>query len=217
MQNRINDKINLEIMDNELSATDWEMNSLAWTLYWFIDFFNTVFFKDQPVPVPALTFEKTRVNNLGYYRIGFNDFAVKDQINLNKLYISRPLNEVLQTLVHEMTHSWEYIYVPEEKRTKNWYHTKGFRQKMAAIGIMTNPKGVHMAVGDPFVFLLRQHGVSFDTPLDPNGFIIIPPKKKAKGKSKLRKWSCGCQNVRVGKSEFEATCDLCSNKFELVA
>ncbi len=35
-------------------------------------------------------------------------------------------------------------------------------------------------------------------------------------KSKLKKWSCGCQNVRVGKSSFEATCDICGGKFELV-
>jgi len=216
MQNRINNRINLEIMDHELSATDWEMNQFAWELYWWVDFFNIVFFKDQPVPIPVLTFERSRVNTLGYYRVGFNDFAVKDQINLNRLYIGRPLHEVSQTLAHEMTHSWEHIYVPEEKRTKNWYHTNAFRQKMAEIGILTNPKGVHMAVGDPFVFLLRKHGVSFDSHLDLNGFIIIPPKKKPKGKSKLQKWSCGCQNVRIGKSTFEATCDLCGNKFALV-
>ena len=216
MQNRINDRINLEIMDNELSAADWEMNQLAWTLYWFVDFFNICFFKDQHVPIPALTFERSRVNNLGYFRMGFNDFAVRNQINLNRLYISRPLNEVLQTLVHEMVHSFEHIYVPEDKRTKNWYHTNAFRQKMIEIGILTNPKGVHIAVSDPFVFLLRKHGVSFDSKIDDKGFIIIPPKKKTKGKSKLRKWSCGCQNVRIGKAEFEATCDLCHNKFELV-
>lgn len=215
MQNR-NNHINIEIMENELNASDWRMNSLAWELYWWVDFFNIAFFQKQPVPVPALTFERTRVNNLGYYRIGFNDFAVRNQINLNRIYINRPLYEVLQTLIHEMVHSWEHIYVPEEKRTKSWYHTKAFRQKLAEIGILTNNRGCHTGVKDPFVYLLKRHAVEFESDTrDAEGLIVIPPKPKPKGKSKLRKWSCGCQNVRVGKSEFKATCDICNKKFEL--
>ena len=87
MQNKLNESINIAIMENELSASEWELNQLAWELYWFVDFFNIVFFKDQTVPIPVLTFEKTRVNSLGYYRVGLNDFAVKGQIN--RLIISR--------------------------------------------------------------------------------------------------------------------------------
>ncbi len=215
MQNR-NDHINIEIMENELKSSDWGMNNLAWELYWWVDFFNIVFFQEQPVPVPALTFERTRVNNLGYYRLGFNDFAVRNQINLNRLYLNRQLNEILQTLAHEMVHSWEHIYIPEENRTKSWYHTNAFRQKLAEIGILADKKGVHMAVGDPFVHLLNRHAVEFGTGArDSKGLIVIPPKPKPKGNSKLRKWTCGCQNVRVGKSEFKATCDICENKFGL--
>ena len=218
MQRKVNYKINIDIKENELASTDWGLNDLAWTLYWFVDFFNIAFFKDQPVPIPALTFERTRVNNLGYYRIGFNDFAVRDQINLNNLYLSCPLNETLQTLVHEMVHSFEHIYIPEKKRTKNWFHTKAFRAKLEKIGILSDERGCHFAVGDPFVHLLRQHGVSFkEAKRDANGFILIPPKTKPKGKSKLRKWSCGCQNARVGRKAFEAICKICGKEFEQVA
>ncbi len=122
-----NSKINFNIMENELSATDWELNGLALELNWWVDFFNIALFKEEPVPMPALTFEKSRVNNLGYYRIGFRDFSIRNQININRLYIHRPLNEVLQTLIHEMVHSYEYIYLPDSKRCKNWFHKKGFR------------------------------------------------------------------------------------------
>ena len=62
-------------MANELGAMDWELNNMVWDLYWFVDLFNMVFFKETPVPVPALTFEKTNVNNLGYYRIGRNELT----------------------------------------------------------------------------------------------------------------------------------------------
>lgn len=70
--------------------------------------------------------------------------------------------------------------------------------------------------------LLSQHSVSFkEIPgfkmngKGSGGIIPIEPKPKIKGKSKLKKWTCGCQIIRVGKSVFEATCDICSNKFEL--
>ena len=216
MLNRINDQINKEIMENELDANDWIHNELAWTLYWFVEFFNICFFKDQPVPIPALTFEKTRVNNLGYYRIGMNDWAVRDQINLNKLYINRPLWETLATLLHEMMHSFEYIYIPESDRTNSWYHKKAFRIKLASFGIFTNEKGCHVAIGDPFVHLLRQHGVTFNKIIQPGITIEIPPKNKKKGKSKLKKWTCGCTNVRVAISDFRAKCLKCENEFRFV-
>jgi len=47
------------------------------------------------------------------------------------------------------------------------------------------------------------------------GMVPIDPKPKVKGRSKLKKWTCGCQIVRVGKSEFCATCDICGCKFKL--
>ena len=215
---QLDEKVNIEIMANELDAMDWELNNMVWDLYWFVDLFNMVFFKDTPVPVPALTFEKTNVNNLGYYRIGRNDWAVKDQINLNRLYIDRPLHETLGTLLHEMVHSYEYIYIEEKKRTKNWYHTNAFREKLKSCGIHTDERGCHVAIGDPFKYILTRHGVSFehDNLVKKGGLVLIPPKPKKKGKSKLKKWSCGCQNVRVGTKSFEATCKICGNDFEMV-
>jgi len=220
--NQMSEAINMAIMDNELNAIDWEMWGLAQELYWWVHLFQAAFFKGQPVHLPALTFEKTRVNTLGHYRIGRNDFAVKEQINLNRLYLTRPLHSVLSTLLHEMAHSWEFTYVPEEMRTKSWYHSKAFRDKMAEFGILTNTNGSHagMDYNGTFVFILKQHGVSFaefDISGLAKGNTVIPidsaPKKK--GKSKLKKWTCGCQIVRIGKREFYATCDICNNKFTM--
>ena len=215
MPNRINDSINVQIMENELAATEWKYNELVWELRWWIDFFNLAFFRDEPVPIPVLTFEKGRVNTLGSYRIGMNDWAVRNQINLNKLYINRPLWETLATLLHELVHSWEYQYVEKRKRTKNWYHPKSFRFKMMEFGINTNDKGMHCGVGDPFKFLLEKHGVDFSM-LEPAGKLWIGPKMTIKkGKSKLRKWTCGCTNVRVAIKDFQAECLKCGNRFKL--
>jgi hypothetical protein len=221
---KLSEKINIEIMENELSAMDWSLNPLVWDLYWFVDLFQAAYFRDTPVPIPALTFEKARVNTLGHYRIGRNDWAVREQINLNRIHLTRPIWSILATLFHEMVHSWEYTYVPESKRTKSWYHGKAFRVKMEELGIFCADNGAHIGL-DPkgkFVLLLQQHGISFDEIPDfssavSGGSKLVPidPKPKVKGKSKLKKWTCGCQIVRVGKREFSATCDICNNKFKL--
>ena len=218
------DNINIEVKNNELKATDWELWELAHELYWWVDFFNLVFFKDEPVPLPLLTFESARVNTLGHYRIGRNDFGAKEQINLNRKYLHLPLWSQLSTLLHEMVHSWEYSYLEHEQRTKNWYHTKAFRLKLASFGILSNEKGQHIGIdraGD-FFFHLNRHGVRFDALPEgaetKDGAIKIDPdKSRGKGRSKLKKWSCGCTNVRVAVSEFDATCNRCGNRFELGA
>jgi hypothetical protein len=217
---RLTEKVNMEIMENELAAVDWELNPLAWELYWWVHAFQIRFFADEPMPIPALTFEKSRVTTLGHYRIGRNDFAVREQINLNKLHLNRPLWDILATLLHEMVHCWEYCHLPEKDRTKNWYHPKKFREKMQEFGIVCDEKGCHVGLirNGLFAWTLRQNAVELNSV--PNyqteGVVPIEPKKKPKGKSKLKKWSCGCTNIRVAVQDFQAECLKCGNIFELV-
>ncbi len=213
MQNRLNESINIAIMENEKNADDWLLNELAIKLYWWVDLFNIAFFKDQPVPIPAISFEKTKVNNLGHYVIGRNAFGIKENININRTHLNRPLWDILATLLHEMTHSWQATY---GKPSISWFHNKEFQMKMLEFGIAINNKGNHIEIGNPFVFLLKKHGVDFNNDIDIDGIIKIPPKVKPKGKSKLKKWTCGCTNIRVAVKEFEAKCLKCGNKFELV-
>lgn len=211
-----NNHINMAIMENELSTMEWELSDLAWELYWWVSFFNIAFFKDEPVPVPAISFESTRINNLGHYVIGRNAFGIRENINLNRKHLGRPLWDILATFLHELCHSWENLYIPESKRTKNWFHKIAFRSKLTSFGIQANEKGCHIGVGDPFVHLLRQHAVPFVVDIEIGGFAKIQPKKRPKGKSKLKKWQCPCgQNVRVGKKSFHAVCTLCDGEFTL--
>lgn len=213
MLNRTDDKINIEIMDNELSATDWELFELAWEVRWWLDFFNIAFFREQPVPLPVISFQRTRITNLGSYRIGRNSMGLRENINLNRAHLSRPLWEILSTLLHELCHVFEYQYFEESARTNNWYHKKGFRKKLASFGIITDNRGVHLSVTDPFVHLLRQHGVVFEKWERPGKTISLPKRTKPKGKSKLKKWACACTNVRVGIKDFEAQCLKCGERF----
>ena len=65
MQRKLTESINIAIMENEKSVTDWELHDLAWELYWWVDLFNLAFFKEQRIPVPAISFDKANINSLG--------------------------------------------------------------------------------------------------------------------------------------------------------
>jgi len=75
-------------------------------------------------------------------------------------------------------------------------------------------------VDGKFRVYLEAHGVSFaglpDYSTLPDGKTIIPidPLPKKKGRSKMKKWSCDCTNIRAA-VEVEATCNKCSNTFKL--
>jgi len=45
--------------------------------------------------------------------------------------------------------------------------------------------------------------------------IVIPinPKPPKKGSSKLKKWTCGCTNIRVAVKDAEIQCLKCKNQF----
>ena len=218
----LTEQVNYEIRDNQLQADDWDLYLLGWELHWWVDAFNILFFKDTPAPVPVLTFESERVNTLGHYRIGRNDFGVRNQININRKHLQRPLFDLLSTLVHELVHAIEWTYLDESERTKNWYHTRKFRNIMKRIGIECNDKGQHTGINlnGPFYFHLRRHGVSFDSLYDispgTRGTVVVidPDKKKKKGKSKMLKWSCGCTNIRAA-VQVQAICTACGNEFQL--
>lgn len=214
MRGQLNERINIEIMENERNAHDWGLNWLAWELYWWADFFNIAFFKDQPVPTPAISFESTKVNNLGHYVIGRNSFGVKENININRCHLNRELWDILATLLHEMCHSWQHCHGTP---SKSWFHNKEFQLRMFSMGIIVDNKGCHLGVADPFVYLLRKHGVQFNLNINMDGIMKVPPKPKKKGKSKLNKWTCGCTNIRVAISDLEAKCLKCGNRFELAA
>jgi hypothetical protein len=211
----LGESVNLALLQNQQDASDWLLNDLACELAWWIDLFNIAFFRDEPVPVPAISFERTKITNLGHYVIGRNAFGLKENININRAHLNRPLWDVLATLIHEMAHSWQYMY---GQPSKSWFHNKEFQLKMLEFGIVINNRGCHMGVTGRFVYMLQRHGITFDSLPDYGlaGGVLVPPppKDKPKGKSNLRKWVCPCgQSARVGKKEFHATCDLCGEKF----
>lgn len=187
-----------------------DMCDLVPKLLWWTEIFKTAFFKDQLVPPPTIFYQKINTIIIGHIGIGSNGFGELEFFK--KVYLNRPLWDILAILLHEMTHSWQALYA---KPSNSWYHNKEFRDKMLEFGIVCNKSGCHYGVSDPFVSLLEKHRIVFNHIKDPDGFISIPPVLKPKGSSKLKKWSCGCTNIRVAVKGFQAKCLRCGNEFDL--
>ncbi|EKN6178935.1 SprT-like domain-containing protein [Yersinia sp. 22-579] len=68
-----------------------------------------------------------------------NGAMIKDEIAIKPEYLpSYPLVEVMQTLVHEMCHMWQYHYGTPSRRT---YHNVEWAGKMESIGLMPSSTG----------------------------------------------------------------------------
>jgi hypothetical protein len=196
-------------MTSKTSMTEKELEHLVYELCWFVDFFNIAFFIGSPVAEPVFSFETNREKSLGHFPVKGKGYS-KD----TSIYKINPLHglwQVLLIVLHLMVHSWQSQH---NRSSKSWFHNKEFRKKMAECGIKCNQNGCCTGLGDPFVFLLKKHGVIFGNKRYLQKIIRTHNGCNPNGKSKLKKWSCGCQNARIGRKSFEATCDKCGNKFE---
>jgi hypothetical protein len=207
---------NKTIKEIEICTKQWKFSNLSEQLYIWFDRFNERFFNNVLKP-PVISFEKTSSRTLGHYVIGRNAFGLKWNININRQYVGSDLASTLATLLHEAIHLWQEEFGKKKgKRNRNNYHNVEFRTKAKLIGIPCNNYGVTLHYQDPFVSLLRDHGVSVkckvSTVVESEKIHIEPTF----GRSKLKKWSCGCTNVRVAVADFRAKCLKCNNEFQLV-
>jgi hypothetical protein len=202
-------------------AQDWEWRHIATTLYQWTDRLNDRFFT-QKIPAALLSFERMDHRVLAAYTLNRNPQGLLYEITFNTLHLDRPLWEMLETLMHEYVHLWQQNR-GEHPVTRN-YHNREFVDRCEALGL--HPAigtGVHTRPADgPFAAFLKAYAVSqpdygTDTIVDGKGrpldWWYMPGKKEDQGSSTLRKWSCGCQNVRVGTKEFYASCTRCGHAF----
>jgi hypothetical protein len=124
---------------------------------------------------------------------------------INRRHLDRPWAEVLQTLLHEMLHQWQHHHGQPSRR----HHNEQYRLKAQSLGIPCDARGVSLGIvaGSAFAVLLQGHGITVATgPVDAGRAAIRGPG------SKLKKWRCGCTNVRCA-VELTARCERCGERF----
>jgi hypothetical protein len=203
---------NSTIREHEIQTSDWEFSRLSEDLYTWFDRLNERFFGDKLQP-PAISFRRTRPDTFGHYVIDRNEFGLKWNININRLYADLPMGVTLANLLHEMIHQWEEL--AGKRKSRGNYHTMRYRTKAELLGVPCNHRGESLAYGDPFRSLLREYGVDLDEVRSEHDPDTETEGKGIPGNSKLKKWTCGCTNVRVAVKDFRAKCLKCGNEFKL--
>ena len=197
-------EINHALRDHELTARDWPWAELVSTLHAWMERFNVEFKLD--IEIPAIQVEALPFRTLGTYRSGRNGFALKDEITINARRVQRPLGRILATLLHELLHEWQDKHGRPGKRN---YHNIEFRAKARSLGLIVNRRGHTQVVAGHFTDILNKHGIGFEPTPTPS--VELPVTVNGPG-SKLKKWSCGCTNVRAA-VELKALCGRCRRWF----
>ncbi|NIE78371.1 SprT family zinc-dependent metalloprotease [Pantoea sp. Ap-967] len=106
----------------------------------YVHYNNALF--DGKLPFCLITMQREK-RTYGYFssrRFGNkHDKTMTDEIAMNPSYFGVvPLLEILQTLVHEMAHLWQFHFGEPGRRG---YHNKEWAEKMEAIGLMPSSTG----------------------------------------------------------------------------
>ena len=203
MQSAITENINTTVRQHEETTQDWPLHQPSQIVYRFYTLINDEFF-DGRVPTPVILFKDENIRNLGHYVVGRNEIGVMENINLNLRHLDRPIQDVVVTLAHELSHSWQRNY---GKAGSSRYHNEEFRQKTLAMGIPSDPWGHTLGLHDPFLAFLRKHGIEAEA-----RFSLPSPTSMCPGGSKLKRWTCGCTNIRAA-VVVQARCLKCGRNF----
>lgn len=161
------------------------------------------------IPVVTLCVDQLPTTRYGHYRNGHNGFGLRGEIAINDRYLNgkRQMWEVLGTLLHELLHAWQEIHGTPGKRN---HHNAELREKARELGLIIDRRGVTgYEAGSPFKDFIRRFGI------EAPAHEVAPAAHRPASRSKLKKWSCGCTNVRVAVTTFKALCLNCGKEFTL--
>jgi hypothetical protein len=184
----------------------WDKQSLFQELHRWAGIFDSHF--KLKVPQFAICVDHLHPRRYGHFRSGPNGFGLSSEIAINETYLGeRQFWEVLGTLVHEQLHAWQRAH---GKPGKGNYHNQAFRTKAESLGLIVDQHGyTQYRRPSPFTELLERCGIKVPDLPTPT---LTP--RRARHSSNLKKWSCGCTNVRVAIPDFRALCLKCGSQFE---
>lgn len=197
-------------------------------------FWNEVLF-DSALPPCLITFQR-KTRTYGYFsgqRFVNGKNETTDEIALNPVFFgSTPISEVMQTLVHEMTHLWQFHFGKPGRRC---YHNKEWASKIEELGLMPSSTGFPggKKVGEKMAEYILPGGLFEDKLkcLLSTDFSItwrdrFPPdttklenpgeeKESLESRSNRRKYSCPkCSLNAWAKPKSRLICGECQNQLE---
>ncbi|TGK45929.1 SprT-like domain-containing protein [Leptospira bouyouniensis] len=190
------------------------------------NFYNEELFNSE-LPKCLITLQRKNLNTAGYYSQGrfkrTTADITTDEIAINPAHIKKEnIEEVLSTLVHEMTHLWqEHLGKHNSRRA---YHNAEWAEKMESIGLMPSDTGkpggkkTGQKMGDYIIKnglfqkkskILLKSGFTL-----PWGEIVAINPKGISGKK--MKYSCPKCLVNVwGKAGLRFACLNCAVEFQV--
>ena len=201
------EKINDLLKVHTLTVDDWRHAEIVRLLHGWAERFNREF--KLNIDTPAIRIEQLRKRTLGTYRSGRNGLGILHEIAFNIDHLDRPQAHLLDTLLHELLHEWQEIHGNPGSGN---YHNAEIRKKARELGLLFDHRGRSEGIikDSPFVEILERHRVDtsvFFLPMEKSPW--LPTKQ---GKSKLKKYSCSCTNVRAA-VELHARCLVCGDLF----
>ena len=215
----------------EKRAVRWEHQGIAAELYRWSDVFRFYWFRPQngqqaEIPNLVVGIGPMRIDVLAGYHLKENTVGLPYEITFNQLYITRPIWETLETMVHELIHLYQEN-TPGMMPCRHNYHNAQFVQIATEIGL--HPRlgtGAHGRPADgQFARLMDRYGVerplhAVDVPPEtPKKYWWDDDRGRGKGSSTLVLYtseSCTRKPVcklRSGRSDLKIRCETCDGAF----
>lgn len=166
------------------------------------------------LPPTQLTIQSGARGYLGWCSLKKIWSGVEDryEINITPAYLNREVPEVVATLIHEMVHLAN-LHKGVRDCTGHQYHNKRFRNLAEQVGLVVEKvpsRGYAWTrLGDELAqWVEDQHP-------DPKAFALHRVQEdRTPAPTKMKKWSCGCTNVRCA-VDLRAICEKCGTNFQL--
>lgn len=144
------------------------------------------------------------------------------EVNVCPHIFHEPPDIVYGVLLHEMVHVFN-CHRGICDCSHGQYHNRKFRDEAIAVGLAVAKLGyrgwakTEIAKGGRAEQAIRSLNPKTDVFGYARGLLVRsggnPPEDNHEPRSKLRRWSCGCQNARVAIKDFQATCKKCGKDF----
>lgn len=170
----------------------------------------------REMPLPTITIQsRGRKSALGWFAPNrWQDgepTPTIDEINICAESLAEHIEEIADTLIHEMVHYANKLDGIKDCSAGGQYHNKRFRDAAIAVGLLVEkgPRGwAHTSLSPE----LRERVASIK--LDPAAFAICRHQcQHQKQETRMKKWRCRCTIIRAA-VEVNAQCRVCGCEFK---